>query len=769
MGKLASEYSGISTGEPLRTGDWWLKVPRLPALNIAVKATPDFSQRKPVDATAFYPEGETRAIVVTSANVTKGWEFPVTFRTVTTAAKAQLLRTLECGEVMLLQDVLPEQWYVKLVEEINRNRLHGAGTDELPVGDYYETTVNMVEVARPVDPPFNFESPPPPPDVEDPDPDQVPGPPTSLAVSQNDKGLSWYFNFPKDKNVTDFEFNLFPVPAAGQPAAAANAFGDSGLGGFSVSGLNNGQAYTILGRCKNDVGWGAWSGGFGPYTPHLPIVTSTRFNRDDAWLSFGTVGAWSPSLQIQQMNKFIRDDKVCTGVRYDYYRTGGFGGIDPNDNSLFSFMDRAIGCGVKRFLIICNGKGGWLNTSDGDFPTAGDESSFRTQWRTLAAAVRARYGPSILICYGCGNEVQHTLRDAGGYVPWPGAQNIPRFNLGKYSRAYSWMYPELKAGDPKCLVGPGSGIHFYTAIPVGSPGAATRTNTYNSPYKSDVPDVGYSSSDSSGHESWCNTDLIIDGCTGNTSTMSFKEGGVTKQGQSWLITGADFLDAHFYCAELGPLGRGNAIGALDNQTVVNGLREAKYTSDAVVDLCNFFGIAAAVRDRLKHIWVTEYGFQTAPYWASGQDIAKGEVRFNGVGGAVYTCKVAHRSDATNQMPNTTFWAGGVVNVFPGVKDSTYSHGETGTIIEENVAGIHYENTGKIMAGVTLDADNVNIKDKVGIFMWFQPLDEGPPYQLFHYGLLYRTMQPKGSPSTSGSYAKWQANAGRPRPAWFTFT
>lgn len=130
---------------------WWLKDPLYPSRNRAVRVLPEFSAATKLAATPFETKGADFAVVIGEVEQ-RGETFTASVWALDVTQHLALLRLLRSGNVLLLQDVIAQQWYVRCTGEITRERLR-AYDPVTQVAHAHKVTVTFTQVARPDDEP----------------------------------------------------------------------------------------------------------------------------------------------------------------------------------------------------------------------------------------------------------------------------------------------------------------------------------------------------------------------------------------------------------------------------------------------------------------------------------------------------------------------------------------------------------------------------------------------------------------------------------------
>src|SRR5436189_3153383 len=131
----------------LVTDTLWLKDPLDPANNVGVKVDPGFTTTTPVKAGKFYPKGQNFAVVVGELEQ-RGEEFLAAMWALNEDVHVKIMDLLRSGKTLLLQDVIGQQWYVRVEQSIERERLRTQAEfeDLTPVGFTHKINVRFVQV-----------------------------------------------------------------------------------------------------------------------------------------------------------------------------------------------------------------------------------------------------------------------------------------------------------------------------------------------------------------------------------------------------------------------------------------------------------------------------------------------------------------------------------------------------------------------------------------------------------------------------------------------
>lgn len=148
MADLYSPYSSTATSTPVNTS-WWLKDYLDWNRDLAVAVVPDWGPTRRVMAGEFFPRGRTEAVVATGEIY--GISAPVTIRVQNETDYNKLITLLTSKRVLLLQSVLPQQWWVKVSDDI-RERLVRASTrggEITPIAFVFELATRLTQVKAP--------------------------------------------------------------------------------------------------------------------------------------------------------------------------------------------------------------------------------------------------------------------------------------------------------------------------------------------------------------------------------------------------------------------------------------------------------------------------------------------------------------------------------------------------------------------------------------------------------------------------------------------
>lgn len=126
----------------------WLKDPTDPTRNIAVHLV-SWAPKQNKKAAKFDPPGRTRSIVLHGTDM--GDEGPLEVRTESKTEYDALKLLLDSNRVLLLQNVLGEQWYVEVIDGPQRTpeRAQAPVGSTYPVRHLYNWSTQLVEVEPP--------------------------------------------------------------------------------------------------------------------------------------------------------------------------------------------------------------------------------------------------------------------------------------------------------------------------------------------------------------------------------------------------------------------------------------------------------------------------------------------------------------------------------------------------------------------------------------------------------------------------------------------
>lgn len=134
---------------------WWLRDLIDASRDVAVSVV-DWRPSTHISAGTFYPRRSTddliepaRAVVVSGP--VYGDEGSLVIRVLDKATHDAVMLLLTSRRVLLLQDVLPQQWYLKVNGSVQRTPIRAQRelAEPWPVRFAYEITVPVIEVAEP--------------------------------------------------------------------------------------------------------------------------------------------------------------------------------------------------------------------------------------------------------------------------------------------------------------------------------------------------------------------------------------------------------------------------------------------------------------------------------------------------------------------------------------------------------------------------------------------------------------------------------------------
>lgn len=147
MAELVSEASSVVTATPDFL-DWWLKDPSDPTRNIAVDVV-DWEPTRAVNTGVYAPRGRTEAVVASGDIL--GMAGTLVLRTLSKAVYDSAQTLIRSKRTLLLQSVLPQQWYVKLSGPINERIVRAAPlpAEATPIRHLFELSADFTEVRAP--------------------------------------------------------------------------------------------------------------------------------------------------------------------------------------------------------------------------------------------------------------------------------------------------------------------------------------------------------------------------------------------------------------------------------------------------------------------------------------------------------------------------------------------------------------------------------------------------------------------------------------------
>jgi hypothetical protein len=146
---LSSAWSVQAANTWTTTTKWWLTDPLLKS-SILVKVKAPFEHTQPIFSGKFYPEGTTKAVVVSDGKV-RGREFTMAIWIEDLSDENNVENYMVPEKTLMLKDPIGKAWYFRVLDEVKKEFMRSYSTTSLRK-NVYILTYKCVEVEKPAVP-----------------------------------------------------------------------------------------------------------------------------------------------------------------------------------------------------------------------------------------------------------------------------------------------------------------------------------------------------------------------------------------------------------------------------------------------------------------------------------------------------------------------------------------------------------------------------------------------------------------------------------------